>query len=186
LFISLAVLAALISVMALLVHPAAENQTGAKLPTASDAWLESFSLRSYRPMLRLAAGDDERYLKAGRPPGSVKRHRRIQRTLLREYLRSLSEDFHRLHRIAAEKQLRAKRADAGLPMELFEQQIGFIFHMWSIEARLLIHALIPHRIDLQPLLANVEKLAADTREMTRPPLRFRTRQVDRACGESGA
>jgi len=173
LFISLAALAALISVVALLVYPDAENQTGAKFPTASDAWLESFSLRSYRPMLRLAAGDDERYLKAARPPGSMKRHRRIQRTLLREYLRSLSQDFHRLHRIAAEKQLRAKRADAGLPMDLFEQQIGFIFQMWSIEARLLIQALIPHRIDLQPLLANVEKLAADTRETIPPPLRFR-------------
>ena len=185
-FISLAALAALISVMALLVHPAPEDEPCAKPPTDPDVWLESFSLRSYRPMMRLAAGDDGRYLKAGRPPGSMKRHRRIQRTLLREYLRSLSQDFHRLHRIAAEKQLRVKRVDAGLPMELFEQQIGFIFHMWSIEARLLIHALIPHRIDLQPLLATVEKLAADTRETIRPPLRFRTRQVDRACGESGA
>jgi hypothetical protein len=185
LFISLAALAALISVMALLVHPAAENRAEAKFPTSSDAWLESFTLRGYRPMLRLAARDDEHYLKAGCAPGSIKRHRRIQRTLLREYLRSLSQDFHRLHRIAAEKHLRSKSADAGLPMELFEQQIGFIFHMWSIEARLLIHALIPHRIDLEPLLANVEKLAADTREMTRPPLRFRNRQIDRACGESG-
>ena len=177
-FISLAALAALISVMALLADPTAENRAGAKLPTASDAWLESFSVRGYRPMLRLAAGDDDRYLKAGRAAGSLKRHRRIQRSLLREYLRSLSQDFHRLHKIAAEKHLLVKRADAGLPMELFEQQIGFIFQMWNIEARLLIHAFIPHRIDLEPLLSNVEKLAADTREMIRPPLRFRTRQIE--------
>ena len=172
-FISLAALAALISVVALLVHPAGENTAEAKLPAASDAWLETFSLRGYRPMLRLAARDDEHYLGGGRARGSLKRHRSIQRALLREYLRSLSQDFHRLHRIAAEKHLQVKSADSGLPMELFEQQIGFIFHMWNIEARLLIHAFIPHRIDLEPLLASVEKLAADTREMIRPPVRFR-------------
>jgi hypothetical protein len=174
LFISLAAIALLISVMALLVCPAAE-QSDAALPLASDAWLENFSLRGYRPMLRLASRDDWRYLKSVRDPGGLKRYRRIQRSLLHEYLRSLSRDFQRLHAIAAEKNLCAKSDDGALPIALFEQQIGFIFHMWSIEARLLIHALIPLRIDLEPLLANVETLAVHARETTRRPLRFRTR-----------
>jgi hypothetical protein len=174
LFITLAAIAVLISVMALLVCPAAE-QTEAALPLASDTWLESFSLRGYRPMLRLAACDDWHYLKSARDVGGRKRCRRIQRSLLREYLRSLSRDFQRLHAIAAEKNLRAKGDDGTLPIALFEQQIGFIFHMWSIEARLLIQALIPHRIDLEPLLDHVEVLAAHARETARRPLRFGTR-----------
>ncbi|MGD1072992.1 MAG: hypothetical protein ABSB15_22955 [Bryobacteraceae bacterium] len=173
-FISLTAIVALISVMALLVHPAAEERPDASL--ASDAWLEAFSLRAYRPMLRLASRDDGNYLKSARETGDFKRYRRIQRTLLREYLRSLSRDFQRLHAIAAEKSLRVKGGD-GNSMALFEQHIGFIFHIWSIEARLLLRALIPHSIDLAPLLANVESLAADTRELIRPPLRFRPRAL---------
>jgi hypothetical protein len=176
LFISLAALAALISVMAWLTQrDDNDKHAEANLSMAPDAWIESFSVRGYRPMLRLAARSGEHCLKTG----DLKRYRRIQRALLREYLRSLAQDFHRLHAIAAEKNLAAGIGDAGLPMTLFEQQIGFIFHMWSIEARLLLHALIPHRIDLAPLLANVETLATDTRALIRPPLRFR-KQIEGA------
>ena len=159
--------------MALLVHPATEPPADAEVPLASDAWLDSFSLRAYKPMLRLASREDGHHLKSA----DLKRYRRMQRALLREYLRSLSRDFQRLLAIASEKNQRVQNGDGNHSMALFEQQIGFIFHVWSVEARLLLRTLVPHSIDLKPLLANVENLAEDTRERIRRPLRFRTRST---------
>jgi hypothetical protein len=180
LLISLTAMAVL-AVIALIALPATENPSQRPFPAASplaspvasDAWLESFSLRSYRPMLRLASRDDGHYLKSARAGAEGKQYRRAQRALLREYLCSLARDFHQLNAIAAEKTRCAGGGEGELPMPLSEQRIAFIFLMWNIEVRLMLRALIPHSIDLQPLLANVENLAAQTREMIRQPLRYR-------------
>jgi hypothetical protein len=172
---------AVFAVIALIALPAPEDHTERSLPPASPsvsrlasrAWLESFSLRAYRPMLRLASRDDGHYLKSARAGAQGKKYRRAQRALLREYLCSLARDFHRLNAIAAEKTRDAESGEGELPMPLSEQRIAFIFLMWSIEVRLMLRALIPHSINLQPLLANVEHVAAETREMVCQPLRYR-------------
>jgi hypothetical protein len=174
LFISLTAVALLVAVVVMFAPPTAAKQAEEEIPP-SDAWLERFSLRAYRPMLLLASRADGHYLKSVRPGSESKRYRRMQRTLLREYMGSLSRDFHRLHAIAGEKIRRANSNEAGRSMALFEQQIGFIFLLWSFEARVMLHALIPHSIDLEPLLANVESLVAETRGIARPPLRYRMR-----------
>jgi hypothetical protein len=61
-----------------------------------EAWLESFSPGSYLPMLRLANSGDSGYLNLQRGPEAAARYRRMQRRMLREYLRGLSRDFNRL------------------------------------------------------------------------------------------
>jgi hypothetical protein len=133
------------------------------LRAESEAWLQSFSLDAYRPMLRLASSEDRCYLKSHRTRRMARRYRRVQRILLREYLRGLSRDFQKLHAIAAKK-------DSSL--ELFDGHLGFIFGLWLIEARLVLQSVVPHSIDMEPLLQSVQALAEATREMARPVLKL--------------
>jgi hypothetical protein len=161
----------LVAVIALISLPLPEDQSeglpqGFPASTlASDVWLQTFSLRAYRPMLRLAARDDARYLRSAGGRGEDRHHQLVQRALLRDYLHNLTEDFHRLYAIAEEKSRRAAGGQPQLPVALTEQRIAFSLLMWSVEMRLMLRALIPVSIDLQPLLASVESLAAETREV---------------------
>jgi hypothetical protein len=177
LFISLTAVAVLAAI-ALFAIPMEETQTEETLPVASplasDAWLESFSLRAYRPMLRLATRTDGHILKSARSAAERRRYRHAQCTLLREYLGSLSQDFNRLNAIAADRSRRAGSHGEEGPMALLDRRIAFVCLMWSIEVRMMLGALIPFSVDVAPLLASVEALAAETREMmTRPLLRYR-------------
>jgi hypothetical protein len=132
------------------------------LPAESDAWLQSFSLGAYRPMVRLASDSDRLYLETTGSPHVVRNYRRKQRGILREYLKVLARDFQRLLDIAATSQ----------PLAFFESQLSFIFGVLWIEARLVFEALVPHTIDLEPLLESVETLAASAREIASPALRL--------------
>lgn len=55
-------------------------------------FLENFSLKSYRPMIRLASRMDMDYLASVHGAPLARCYRRIQRNLLREYLRVASKD----------------------------------------------------------------------------------------------
>jgi hypothetical protein len=134
----------------------------------SDAWLESFSLRTYRPMLRLASGSDRNYLAGTRDPREVRDYRRKQRSLLREYLRGLSRDFQKLNTIAAAKERAAKEHSP----DLWDGKLSFAFSVLWIEARLAIQSLFPQAIEMESLLRSVDELARTTREMARPVLRL--------------
>ena len=57
-------------------------------------------------------------------------------------------------------------------MAFFESQLSFIFGVLWIEARMVLEALVPHSIDLEPLLESVETLAASAREIASPALRL--------------
>jgi hypothetical protein len=142
------------------------------MTTDSNVWLESFSVRAYHPMIRLAEGKDQAFLSGRHSRDRVKRYRRTQRKLLREYLRGLTRDFQRLHSIAAQ----TGRSD-GIPRtitDLHDNQLSFIFTMFRIEAWLAVEAVFPRAIDLQPLLESVENLARAAREINRPRLRLWT------------
>jgi hypothetical protein len=140
---------------------------------ASDAtFLETFSLKSYKPMLRLASQMDRRFLNSAHSPQLASCHRRVQRQLLREYLRELSRDFNRLYSIATAKSVHALNDSGNLSMNLVEQQMGFIFLLWSIEARLILDGVFPYSVDLKPVIGYIENLAAQTRELSRPQLSY--------------
>jgi len=139
----------------------------------NEAWLENFSPHSYLPMLRLANSGDSGYLKTQRGPEAAARYRRLQRRMLREYLRGLSRDFHRLHIIAAESSGRVRIDGENSSLALIEEKLEFIFSVWSIELRLLLDKLSPCTINPQPLLTNVDELTAKAREITRRRLEFR-------------
>ena len=135
----------------------------------SDAsFLENFSLQTYRPMLRLATQMDRRYLTSAHGESLSGCYRKIQRGLLREYLRDAAKDFNRLYSIANAKSLKASSDPGDLSIALFEQQMTFIMLIWGIEARLLVDGIVPFALDLEPLMGAIEGLAAQTRMLARP------------------
>src|ERR1700691_4574640 len=139
----------------------------------TEAWLENFSPGSYLPMLRLANPGDSGYLNLQRGPEAAARYRCLQRRMLREYLRGLSRDFHRLHIIAAESSWRVRVDHENSALALMEEKLEFIFSVWIIELRLFLDKFSPCTVNPQPLLANVDELTAKAREITRRRLEFR-------------
>ena len=136
-------------------------------------FLDNFSLRSYRPMIRLAARLDRDFLVQIHGPRLADCYRGIQRQVLREYLKTVSKDYNRLYAIANARSTRAASDTGDLSMALFEQQMSFIFLMWGIEARLLLEPILPGPIDLNPLVRYVENMAQQTRALSRPQLSYR-------------
>lgn len=132
------------------------------------SFLENFSLGAYRPMLRLASQMDRRFVSSAHGEVLAGCYRKIQRNLLREYLRDASKDFNRLYAIATAKTLHAASDPGDLSLTLFEQQMTFIMLLWSIEARLLLDNLVPFAVNLQPVVGQLEALAQQTRQLVRP------------------
>ncbi len=132
------------------------------------SFLENFSLGAYRPMLRLASQMDRKYLKSVHGDFLANCYRGIQRNLLREYLREASKDFQRLHKIVTAKTLHAISDPEDLSLGLFEQQMTFVLLVWGIEARLLLDWLLPFSFDLLPVVAQLQDLAQQTRQLARP------------------
>jgi hypothetical protein len=140
---------------------------------ASDAsFLDNFSPKTYRPMLRLASQMDRNYLNSAHGTKLAVQHRKIQRQLLREYLRDLSRDFNRLYEIATVKSVQAINDSGNLSVNLVEQQMGFIFLIWTIEARLILDSVLPYSVDLKPVIGYIDALASQTRELARPQLAY--------------
>ena len=132
------------------------------------SFLNNFSLGTYRPMLRLATQMDRKFLTAAHGEMLAGCYRKIQRNLLREYLRDASKDFKRLHAIATAKTVNASSDPDELSMALFEQHMSFILLVWGIEARLFLDNLLPFAVDLKPVIMQIEALAGQTRELLRP------------------
>jgi hypothetical protein len=171
--LSLAVVVLLVIGIVALTRFSSSQPATAPNSYGSDAtFLENFSPETYRPMLRLASKMDRRYLTAAHGAKLATFHRRVQRKLLREYLRDLSRDFNRLYDIATAKAVHAVTDSGNLSMTLVEQQMGFIFLIWSIEARLILDCVFPFSVDLQPLIGYIENLAGQTRDLARPQLSY--------------
>ena len=136
-------------------------------PVAVEACLESFSADSYLPMLRLADSSDSSFLSAHLGPEQAAKYSRLQRRMLRDYLRGLSRDFRRLHSLATESALRERSGNKDSSLALVEEKMEFIFCMWSLELRLLLSGIVPCVVNPRPLLANVEQVEAKARASAR-------------------
>ena len=132
------------------------------------SFIENFSVALYKPMLRLAGQMDRKFIRSVHGKVLAECYRGIQRDLLREYLREASKDFNRLHAIATAKTLHALSDPEDLSVALFEQQMSFVLVVWWIEARLLLDRFMPFTLDLNPLVAQLETLADQTRQLARP------------------
>jgi hypothetical protein len=168
LVISLAIVVLLIATVGLLTwrSPGTDGPTGSYGSDVS--FLDNFSADKYRPLLRLASQTDRRFLSSRYGDKLAACYRRIQRDLLREFLREASGDFNRLYAIATAKSVRAASDPGDLSLALFEQQMTFILLLWGIEARLFLDGILPFSMELEPLIAHLEGLAQQTRELARP------------------
>ena len=166
--IGLAIVVLLATAVALLTC-FAPSEAQSRFRAGTDAsFLENFSVAVYQPMLRLAGQMDRRFITSAHGKVLAECYRGIQRNLLREYLREASKDFNRLHEIAAAKTLKALSDPEELSAALFEQQMTFALLVWWIEARLLLDRFVPCSIDLKPVVAQIEALAGQTRQLARP------------------
>jgi hypothetical protein len=166
--ISLAIILCLVATVGLLTRFPPDSDRPAACYGSDVSFLENFSLAAYRPMLRLASQMDRKFLSSAHGKTLAGCYRRIQRDLLREYLREASKDFNRLYAIATAKSVRAASDPGDLSMALFEQQMTFILLVWGIEAGLLFDGMLPFAVDLKPLIGHLEGLAQQTRELTCP------------------
>jgi hypothetical protein len=166
--LSLSIIFLLTAAVGLLTYFAPRPDAPAEFYGSDASFLENFSLSTYRPMLRLAAHMDRKFLSSAHGEVLAGCYRKIQRNLLREYLRDASKDFKRMHVIATAKTVHATSDPDELSMALFEQQMTFILLVWGIEARLLLDNLLPFAVDLKPLIVQLETLAGQTRQLVRP------------------
>ena len=166
--VSLVILALLIAAVALLTRQSSLAESTVSCYGSDSSFLDNFSLRTYQPMLRLAGQMDRKFLASAHGATLATCYRKIQCDLLREYLRDASKDFNRMYAIANAKAVLATSDPGELSMALFEQQMTFILSMWGIEARLLLDGLMPFAVDLKPMIAHLEGLARQTREIARP------------------
>jgi hypothetical protein len=172
--ISLAILLFLVAAIALLTWFAPEADGSAASYGSDVSFLDNFSLGTYRPMLRLASQMDRKFLKSVHSDRLAECYRKIQRNLLREYLREASRDFNRLYAIATAKAVQAASDPGNLSMALLEQQMSFVMLVWGIEARLFLDSLLPFGIDLASLVGQLAGLAQQTRELARPQYGYQT------------
>jgi hypothetical protein len=166
--ISLSAVLLLIAAVALLTRLSSPSDSTATSYGADASFLDNFSLRRYQPMLRLASQLDKEFLNEIHSKTLGSCYRKIQRNLLRDYLRDATKDFHRMYAIATAKAVQASSDPGDLSLALFEQQISFLLSIWGIEARLLVDDYLPFAVDLQPLVAHLEGLATQTRSLLRP------------------
>jgi hypothetical protein len=171
--VSLSIIVLLTVAVALLTCFAPRTDSSCEFYGTDTSFLESLSLVTYRPMLRLATQMDRKFLSSAHGEVLAGCYRKIQRNLLREYLRDASKDFKRLHAIATAKTVHASSDPDELSTALFEQHMTFILLVWGIEARLLLDNVLPFAVDLQPLIGQLDALARQTRDLARPQYSYR-------------
>ena len=170
--LGLSIVLLLVAAVALLTRYTPKAESPGVFYGSDVSFLENFSLNAYRPMLRLASQMDRKFLSSAHGNTLAGCYRKIQRQLLREYLRETSKDFNRLYAIATAKTVQAASDPGDLSMALFEQQMTFILLIWGIEARLLLDDYLPFTVDLKPLILHLEGLAQQTRDLVRPQYGF--------------
>jgi hypothetical protein len=166
--VSLTIVLLLVAAVGLLTWFSPKSEDLAACYGSDVSFLEHFSAGAYRPMLRLASQMDRKFLSSTHGDRLAGCYRNVQRDLLREYIREVSNDFRRLYAIATAKSVLALSDPGDLSMALFEQQITFILLVWGIEARLIFDYLCPIAVDLKPLIGHLEGLAQQARELTHP------------------
>ena len=164
---------ALLVVAALSLTRFSAPKTDATRSYGSDtAFLDQFSVSRYRPLLRLATRMDRTYLENAHGKALAACYRKIQRTLLREYLRDLSKDVNRLYAILNARSAGARNDEGNVSLALTEQQTSFALLVWGIEARLLLDAVMPAPLNVKPLIAALDALTTQTQAIARPQLSY--------------
>jgi hypothetical protein len=125
-------------------------------------WLESFSLEMYKPMERLLLAADYDFLSTqpGFEPAIARRLRRERHRIYRKYLHTLTEDFGRLHRLAAQLVISSPEDRAEFTTLLTKLKLNFYLAMIQVRLQLLLHRIGMGTVPTLPLLDAARALAA--------------------------
>lgn len=107
----------------------------------SPEWLRSFSTARYRPMERVLAEDDFRFLasQCGYEPRIERKLRAARRRVFRQYLRCLRKDFARLEACLRWLMVHSPVDRPDLARVLRRYKFAFLCALVGAEARLLLH-----------------------------------------------
>lgn len=123
-------------------------------------WLTNFSTSKYRPMLRLLAEDDFRFLEAqeGYEPAIGKRLRSERLKIFRGYLRNLVRDYHRLHLAARLILVYSPEDRSDLAAHLVRHRIEFAIKLARLELDLFFYSLGIGAVDVRALLGTLDSM----------------------------
>lgn len=140
-------------------------------PEPSLEWCNQFTVQRYRPMERLFSEDDFRFLatQPGYSPRIAQRLRAERRRVFLHYLRCLCRDFDRLHTAARFLLLDSPQDRPDLVMALFRQRMTFRYALLTVHGRLTLQGLGLGTVDVRGLVAAVEKMGNQFRELAAVP-----------------
>jgi hypothetical protein len=110
------------------------------LPCPPD-WTSDFSVDRYRPMFRLMADEDIRFLRSqpGSTPALVKRLRRQRYRVFCGYLHSLELDFHQAFDALVLVMVHSQADRRDIVRALMVSRLKFVFGVWRVRARLFLY-----------------------------------------------
>jgi len=155
--IALVGLVALISVTFLVLVRKAILSTRRMISTNLD-WISDFSVARYRPMERLLAEEDYRFLE-GQPAinrATVRRFRAERRAIFREYLRCLSKDFDRLCGAVQALTLASAEDRPDLAVALVKSRLSFACARLAVQMRLICHWMGFGGVEIRGLVGSLE------------------------------
>jgi hypothetical protein len=128
------------------------------------------SISRYQPMEHLLSGDDFAFLSS--QPGYTEEigasWKRERRRIFRLYLEELKCDFRRLHAEARRMAANADAESAELVGILMRQQVTFWRAMAGLELRLALRAAGIGKVDIRPLLEDMEAMRANLARFRAP------------------
>lgn len=134
-------------------------------------WVATFSIASYRPMLRLLAEDDYEYFASqkGVSAKAVEELRQERRRVFKLYLRNLVKDFHRLHLAARMTLIYSSEDRPELAQTLLRQRAIFTWAVLMVEVRLVLHAFGLGAVDVGQLLGALEDMRTNIGSLAATP-----------------
>ena len=135
-------------------------------------WLKRFSVSSYRPMERLFDEDDIAFLKSqpGYEPGMERELRSRRRKVFRKYLRSLGQDFNRLHYALRIMLLHSPQDNPELAKALIKQKLLFFAGFLTVRIRLEAYGWGIGTADVRGLVATLDMMRTELNSMLASPV----------------
>ena len=141
--------------------------TGPKTLPVSVDWISELSAVRYRPMERLLAGDDYRFLASqpGYDSRMLRRLRARRRHLFRSYLATLSRDFGLVGAALRLIITYSPQDRPELSRILFQQQVLFAAGMLRVQFDLLLDSFGLGTVDVGGLVRAMEYMRLELRQM---------------------
>lgn len=135
------------------------RQTNEPVPDGS--WLDAFDVNRYRPMQRLLAESDYRFLAAnGASSDVIRRLRSERRRVFRAYLRNMVRDFNRLHKSARILSLQAETDRSDFALLLIRMRLAFGWTVAMVELRLMLNQAGLSTVDARRLIGVLDTMSA--------------------------